>query len=82
MDWFLYDKKLRHERVNKASGLHPTTLTKIELFDGYFPRILSRGAEQLFVEHLRVAACKNLKKRRNTTNSFEKDCRLECLQLY
>ena len=34
--------------VNKASGLQTTTLIKIELFDRYFSRILSKGVEQLF----------------------------------
>ena len=34
--------------VNKVSGLQTTTLIRIELFDRYFSRILSKGAEQLF----------------------------------
>ena len=44
------DESLKREGVHfdKAAGLHITTLIKTELFDRYFSRILSKGAEQLF----------------------------------
>ena len=52
--------------VNKGSDLQTTTLIKFELFERYFSRILSKGTEQYFVEHLQVAASENFKKRKNT----------------
>ena len=41
-------KNVKELIVNKASDLHTLSIIKIELFDRYFSRILSKGAEQLF----------------------------------
>ena len=67
-------KYLKEFNVNNATGPHTTTLIKIQLFDRYFFQgFCPKGENSYVVEHLRLAACKNLKKRKNTQTHLKND---------
>ena len=50
MDWFLYDRDVRHEKVNYSYEYHPNNLLSLDFFSFDFWLALTSSCEEAFYQ--------------------------------